>query len=63
MTEIHIGSKGTNTIIPAGYKNRAARRRMKKLNLHHVHRVLPEYCHDHKITSRPSEDRESQKSA
>ena len=63
MSEIHIGSKGTSVVIPAGYKNRAARRRMKKLNLHHVHRVLPEYCYDNKTASRPSENSETEPKA
>lgn len=41
MTEVHIGSKGTEVVIPAGYVNRAMRRRMKKMNMRNVHRVLP----------------------
>lgn len=44
MNEYHIGSKGTEVIFKAGYKNRAARRRMKKLDMHHVHRVLQKPC-------------------
>lgn len=41
MVEYHIGSKGAEVIHPAGYLNRAARRRMKKLSMRNYHRVLP----------------------
>ena len=44
MTEVHIGKKGTEVVIPAGYANRAMRRRMKKLDMHHVHRVIQKPC-------------------
>lgn len=40
MTEVHIGSKGTEVVIPAGYINRAMRRRMKKLSMRKTHSVL-----------------------
>lgn len=40
MAEYHIGSKGVEVIFPAGYLNRAARRRMKKLGLSNVHSVI-----------------------
>lgn len=42
--EVHIGKKGTEVLIPAGYMNRAMRRRMKKLDMHHVHRVIEKPC-------------------
>ena len=41
MTEVHIGKKGTEVVIPAGHMNRAMRRRMKKLDMRNYHRVLP----------------------
>ena len=44
MTEVHIGKKGTEVVVPAGYMNRAMRRRMKKLDMHHVHRVIEKPC-------------------
>lgn len=47
MTEVHIGKKGTEVVIPAGYRNRAQRRRMKKMNLRNVHKVIPEYAFKH----------------
>lgn len=31
MTEFHIGSKGTEVTFPAGYMNRAMRRRIAKI--------------------------------
>lgn len=47
MTEVHIGKKGTEVVIPAGYINRAMRRRMKKLNMRNYHRVLPLKTKEH----------------
>ena len=42
MTEIHIGNKGTEVVIPAGRINRAMRRRrMHRLDMRNYHRVLP----------------------
>lgn len=31
MPQVHIGQHGTKTVIPAGYLNRAARRRWQKI--------------------------------
>ena len=32
MQEVHIGSKGTEVVIPAGHLNRAMRRKLAKMN-------------------------------
>ena len=43
--DIHIKSEGKKEVVfPAGYLNRATRRRMKKMDMHHVHRVLQKPC-------------------
>ena len=43
--EVHLKSSGKKEVVfPAGYLNRAARRRMKKMDMHHVHRVLQKPC-------------------
>ena len=43
--EVHLKSSGKKEVVfPAGYLNRAARRRMKKMNMHHVHRVIEKPC-------------------
>lgn len=43
--EIKLKSSGKQEVVfPAGYLNRAARRRMKKMDMHHVHRVLQKPC-------------------
>ena len=36
MSEIHIGSKGTEVVIPAGYLNRAKKRKMKRKGIKYI---------------------------
>lgn len=43
--EIKLKSSGKQEVVfPAGYLNRAARRRMKKMDMQHVHRVIEKPC-------------------
>jgi hypothetical protein len=45
IMEIKLKSSGKQEVVfPAGYLNRAARRRMKKMNMQNVHRVIEKPC-------------------